>query len=72
MQQAFYKVWIPFEIGDIIVGEKSDTRYIILDILHTYSMMEKNVVDVAFKVRNLVTDKEEVIEYDFDDWKLIK
>lgn len=72
MQQAFYKVWIPFEVGDIIIGEKSETRYIILGILHTYSMMEKTVVDVSFKVRNLVTDKEEVIKYDSDEWKLIK
>ena len=72
MQQAFYMVRIPFEVGDIIIGDKSETRYMILDILHTYSMMEKTVVDVSFKVRNLVTDKEEVIKYDSDEWKLIK
>jgi len=72
MQQAFYQVWIPFEVGDIIIGEKSTTKYVILDILHTYSMIEKTVINVSFKVRNLTTKEDEIIDYDYDIWKIIK
>ena len=38
MQNAFYNILVPLEMGDIIQGQKCDTQYEILDIQHTYSI----------------------------------
>lgn len=72
MQNAFYSVWIPFEVGDIIKGNNSDLKYEVMDILHTYSMIERNVVDVSFKLRDIITNEEKLVEYSSDNWKIVK
>ena len=72
MQNAFYNIWVPLEMGDIIQGQKYDTQYEILDIQHTYSIKEKNVVDVSLCLKNVVTGVESKVSYDYDNWKIIK
>ena len=72
MQGAMYNIWIPLEIGDVIQGNKSDINYRVLDIQHTYSMKERNVVDVSLILENVITNEENKFAYDYDTWKIIK
>ena len=72
MQKAFYNIWVPLEMGDIIQGQKYTTQYEVLDIQHTYSIKEKNVIDVSLCLKSVVTGVESKVPYDFDTWKIIK
>lgn len=72
MQGAMYKVFIPLEMGDIIQGQKHNTQYEILDIQHTYSIKERDVVDVSLCLRNIASGIESKVPYDYDTWKIIK
>lgn len=72
MQTAGYNIWIPLEIGDIIQGQKYDTKYLVTDIQHTYSMLARDVIDVTLCLKNVVTEVESRVSYDYDTWKIIK
>jgi len=67
-----FSVFIPLETGDIIQGQKFDTKYEIIDIQHTYSYKENNVIDISLLLRNIVTGIESKLSYDYDTWKIVK
>lgn len=72
MKSAVFNVFIPLETGDIIQGQKYDTKYEIIDIQHTYSCKELNVIDVSLILKNTVTGVESKVPYDYDTWKIVK
>mgnify|MGYP006936017984 CR=1 FL=1 len=72
MQIAGYNIFIPLEIGDVIQGQKYDTKYLVTDIQHTYSMLARDVIDVTLCLKNTVTEVESKVSYNYDTWKIIK
>ena len=72
MQVAKYGMYVPLEMGDVIQGKKSNNKYLITDIQHTYSIKQKNVISVNLCVTDIDTKEEKIIKYDEDKWKIIK
>lgn len=67
-----FMLFVPFEINDIIKTKDQDTTYKILDITHTYSAKERNIIAVDFKLQRLDTQAIQVFPYKQNEWVIVK
>lgn len=72
MELQAYELFVPYMVEDIIQDKKTNIKYQILDILHTYSAAQKTIVNVEFKVRDINTNIETTIPYKSDIWEIVK
>ena len=72
MDSHAYFIKIPFEIGDLIKAEGYENRFIIEDIIHTYSCKERCVNNVYFKLRDIDLNTIFTKPYKDHTWQMIK
>lgn len=72
MEIQAYELFVPYMIDDMIKIENTDSKYKILDILHTYSADKKTIVSVDFVLLDIKSNKEITIPYNKYSWEIIK
>ena len=71
MELQAYELFVPMCIDDIIKNKQDNKKYKIIDILHTYSVEKKTIVDVQLRLLNLETNNEEMCTYKNDMWEVV-
>lgn len=71
MKTQAYQLYIPIEIDDIIKAVDSETKYKVIDILHTYSSGKQTIVNVDLVLCDIKTCNEIVLPFKHNCWEVI-
>ena len=71
MKTQAYQLYIPIEIDDIIKAVDSETKYKVIDILHTYSSGKQTIVNVDLVLCDIKTGNEIVLPFKHNCWEVI-
>lgn len=72
MDTHAYYIRIPFEIGDLIKAKSFENKFIIEDIIHTYSCKERCINNVYFQLRDIDLNTISTMPYKDYEWQMIK
>lgn len=71
MKTQAYQLYIPIEIDDIIKAVDDETRYKVIDILHTYSAGKQTIVNVDLVLCDTMTGNETILPFKNNYWEVI-